>query len=777
MKRTLAQKYEAYRHNMTSGMWDTASEEFKLDVPILKRMGTGYVPGDITDKGPRWQNAWVFAERNPNGDVVGLMLRYRDTGKKFCVTGSKHGLYFEYDPSSDKSKKRFNAGRHEWMRVDDDLYPLKDKGCPVCGRQKYCMVSADDPVDPPAVLCTKKKTRIQQSTGWLHILDASRNMGGVKSPMKTSGGPVLCVEGATDWGAGLALGFSTIGRPSNLAGLDMLREMPFHGEPIWIIGENDKTVDAEGNLDWPGKDGVEKTAANLQGLGTITKVYPPDGVKDLHDWLVRGLTRDEFERYVEENGAPGDELDPDFLVDDDVIKISKRYIKETHTVRDVPVLRLYHGDWYQWNESCYERFLQSKLRGSIYEFLEGKQFMTTDQNGGKQIRPYKASRAKVSDILDAFNGTGCLIEGDPPCWTRGMDGPKPENLICFKNGVLDVEEFIDGKVTLYEPHPDLFALTSCPYDFKEGAGSTFVDDFLLDTYGGNKDCVDLVWEWNGYLLVPDMSFEKMMLLYGDPRSGKGTILEMMSNVVGVDQCCAVTLSGIVESFGLEPLLGKMVCTLGDVRNPSQKIMAAAMVIMLNIVGGDPMPVNIKGVRGLPQVYLKTRFTLAMNELPAFVDDTRAMESRLLILKHFGSHVDDEDPRIKKRVIHEAREGKLILHALNGLKRLRENNRFTKPESSNEIMTQFRAISAPVATFLQECCAVKSDSAVGMDSIFEVWVGWCKVSMRKPGLPEQFSKWLLGHAPSVKRDTTEDAGRVVQVFTGIEINDWAYEKYI
>ena len=102
MKRTLAQKYEAYRHNMTSGMWDTASEELKLDVPILKRMGTGYVPGDITDKGPRWQNAWVFAERNPNGDVVGLMLRYRETGKKFCVTGSKHGLYFEYDPSSDK---------------------------------------------------------------------------------------------------------------------------------------------------------------------------------------------------------------------------------------------------------------------------------------------------------------------------------------------------------------------------------------------------------------------------------------------------------------------------------------------------------------------------------------------------------------------------------------------------------------------------------------------------------------------------------------------------
>ena len=777
MKRTIAQKYEAYRHNMTTGMWKAMSEELKLDVSILERMGAGYVPGDITDKGPRWQNAWVFAERNSKGDVTGLLLRYRESGKKFCATGSKHGLYYEYDPSSDRSKKRFREGRHEWMRVDSGLYPLKDKGCPLCGRKKYCMVSADDPLDPPAVLCTKKKTRIQQSTGWLHILDASRNMGGITSPMKASDGPVLCVEGATDWGAGLTLGFDTIGRPSNLAGIEMLQRMPFNGRPIWIIGENDKTVNAAGDIDWPGKDGVDKTAINLQGLGPIMKVYPPEGVKDLHDWLVRGLVRDDFTEYVEEHGDRSEEIDPDLFADKDVIKIGRRFLSENFTVGESPTLRFYYGSWYQWNGSCYEQIGLPAVRGCMYDFLEGKQFIATDPSGVKRVQPYLVSRTKVSDIMEAFTRGGCLIKNDPPCWTRGVSGSKPENLICFKNGVIDVEEYINGRVTLHEPHPDFFSTTSCPYDFNGDADSKFVDDFLLETYGGNRDCADLLWEWCGYLLVPDTSFEKMMLLQGSPRSGKGTVIEMASNIVGADQHCTTTLRAMTERFGLQPFLGKHLCTLGDVRNPSASILRRALELMLGLVGGDPQPVEKKGVNDLPLVYLKARFMLAMNEILAVSDETGAMESRLLVLKHFGSHIKDEDHKIKKRVTQEAKEGKLIVNALNGLKRLRANNRFTEPKSSGEIMDQFRSMSAPVSTFLQDCCTVESDGVACLNSMFEVWSGWCRINARKSGLPEQFSKWLLGHVPSVKRSTSQNGERTVRVFTGIKIQEWAYERYI
>jgi putative DNA primase/helicase len=273
-----------------------------------------------------------------------------------------------------------------------------------------------------------------------------------------------------------------------------------------------------------------------------------------------------------------------------------------------------------------------------------------------------------------------------------------------------------------------------------------------------------------------MSFEKMMLLQGDPRCGKGTVMEMTSNIIGLDQCASTTFDSLVETFGLEPLLGKLLCTFGDIRNPRQDIMTRAMERMLGVVGADPMPINRKGVTGLPQVRLKVRFMMAMNEIPSFIDHTRAMESRLLVLKHFGSHVDDADPRVKKRVVQEAKDGKLILHALEGLKRLRENNEFTIPESSEEIMQQFRSISAPVATFLGDCCTIEEGSMAYADAMFETWSGWCRTNARKSGLPEQFAKWLLGHAPTVKRGTFEDGDRVARVFNGIKIQDWAFERY-
>ena len=777
MKRTLAQKYEAYRHNMTIGMWKAMSEELKLDVSILERMGAGYVPGDITDEGPRWQNAWVFAERNPKGDVTGLLLRYRDSGKKFCATGSKHGLYYEYDSSSDRSKNRYAPGKHTWMRVDSSDYPFKDKGCPLCGRKTFCRVSADDPTDPPAIECTKIKSKRPTTHGWLHILDTSRNMGGLKASMKISDGPVLCVEGATDWGAGLTLGFDTIGRPFNTGGIKMLQNMSFDGRPIWIIGENDKTVDAAGCANWPGKDGADKTALNLQGFGPILKIFPPEGTKDLHDWLVRGLVRDEFVKYAEEHGDRSEEIDPDVFVDKDIIKIGGRFISENFTVGESPTLRFYYGSWYQWNGSCYEQISLSAVHGRIYDFLDGKQFIATDPSGVKRVQLYLASRAKVSDIVAAFTRGGCLVKNDPPCWTRDVGGPKPENLICFKNGVLDVEEYMDGQVTLLEPSPDFFSTSSCPYDFDDSADSKFVDDFLLETYGGNRDCVDLLWEWCGYLLVPDTSFEKMMLLQGSPRSGKGTVIEMASNIVGTGQHCTTTLRAMTERFGLQPFLGKHMCTLGDVRNPSAGILRRALELMLGLVGGDPQPVEKKGVNDLPLVHLKARFMLAMNEILAVSDETGAMESRLLVLKHFGSHIRDADRKIKKRVIQEAKEGKLVMRALSGLKRLRKNNRFTEPKSSGEIMDQFRSISTPVSTFMQDCCTVESGEVASMDSMFEVWSGWCRINARKSGLPEQFSKWLLGHAPSVKRSASQDGERTMRVFTGIKVQEWAYERYV
>ena len=766
MKVTLAEQYDVYLSNMLGGMHDLCADSLGVSPDSVKAMGVGYLPGE---------QAWIFPERNAKGEVTGLMRRYVN-GRKLCVSGTKHGLYFVYNQNSDTTQKRYAPGKHNWMRVDDALYPCKDKGCPVCGRKKYCMVSREDPIDPAAVLCTKQKKGSRKfresSAAWLHILDENRNLCGSYAPVvkfTDDDGPILCVEGSSDVLAALTLGFDAIGRFSNVGGLDILKQMPITGRPLWVMGEND----LKSNGDWPGKDGVERTYLSMRGMCKCVRVMPPDGVKDLRTWLQRGLTKDELTSYVEKHGDSSDDLGPDILADDIAANIARRFIEDEHRQGDIVTLRSYHGGWCRWNGHCYKEIQPDIIRGELYAFLDGKHFVQTDGQGNDKVVPYKATRNKINDLLDAFS-QWCPVYHDPPAWLHNTDLPDPKDLIMFKNGMLDVNAYTEGNIVMYDPDPSMFTLTCCPYDFDEDATSEFAEQFLLDTYNGDELAVALVWEWLGYQLTSDMSMEKMMLLYGEPRSGKGTILDMMRATIGFDMCCSGLFKGITGQFGLETFIGKLACIFDDVRNPNRATLDEALEIILQIVGNGSVYVNKKTVRALPQVNLKTRFTMAMNEIPSFVDHSRALESRLLVLYHPNSHVDDPDPTIKTRILEEARDGRMINFALQGLKRLRNNGEFSVPEAHKLVMDQFKALATPVSTFLDDCCELNTegcdeDFMTPKNDVFAAWCGWCKRNIRKPGLPEQFSKWLMGHAPMIKTARRRtDEGRK-WFYTNIQLN--------
>ncbi len=98
--------------------------------------------------------------------------------------------------------------------------------------------------------------------------------------------PLLCVEGATDVVAGITVCLQTIGRPSCRGGIEHLTALLEHriGEVI-VLGENDRLKSG----DWPGREGAIHVAAALaRRLGrTIRWGLPPEGVKDLREWVRR----------------------------------------------------------------------------------------------------------------------------------------------------------------------------------------------------------------------------------------------------------------------------------------------------------------------------------------------------------------------------------------------------------------------------------------------------------------------------------------------------------
>jgi DNA primase len=97
----------------------------------------------------------------------------------------------------------------------------------------------------------------------------------------TEAGPLLVCEGPTDTAAALGLGFAAIGRPNCNSLVEMTVRAVRGRDEIVVVADNDAV----------GQMGADRLAGVLAlCCPHVRIVHPPDGVKDLRQWLNAGLT-------------------------------------------------------------------------------------------------------------------------------------------------------------------------------------------------------------------------------------------------------------------------------------------------------------------------------------------------------------------------------------------------------------------------------------------------------------------------------------------------------
>lgn len=84
-----AKALEMFKHSRAAQVRESLAETLGVSAVVLKRLGVGYG----CDRRGEF-SAWP--ERNPRGEVAGIVRRYND-GTKKCVRYSRHGLYFAPD--------------------------------------------------------------------------------------------------------------------------------------------------------------------------------------------------------------------------------------------------------------------------------------------------------------------------------------------------------------------------------------------------------------------------------------------------------------------------------------------------------------------------------------------------------------------------------------------------------------------------------------------------------------------------------------------------------
>jgi putative DNA primase/helicase len=743
-------------------MYAALAKELGVSVEAIKRLGLGF---DY-----KYQ-AWVIPERNVLGDVIGLSYRYANGDKTMApkktlpgkMQKNRRGLVYPFNQNYETGAKRYSPGRHNWERVGN-----AGVRCPICDKPDWCLVSAENPTDPQAVICQRVDEGSVKETngGYLHIRKSSGRLTAAhKLVLPPSDFPVLIVEGATDALAALSLGFVAIGRPSCGASGGLLGRMPLAGREVIIVGENDAGA---------GLKGMKETFAIVSKMTPGVKmVLPPEGIKDLRAWYNTGLTFEELLDYVAEHGDT--KADGTVVFEDNQPITQAEAFAAEYQHNGCPTLVTYKGRRYQWTGHQYEEVSTDDEYRRLLQFLDGKR-MTVETTTGTIIRPVPTNSRWVKDVSFCLK---CSLpmpyeEG----WLTPCDLSGADHLISFPNGILDVGEYLEsGKTKLYDPTPNLFVQGAFPYPFDPGLESDKFEPFLLDTQEGDVETVRLLQQWAGYILVPDMSLEKFMLLQGKPRAGKGTIIETFKELIGGQLCTSLSMANFTNAFGRVAMVGKLLGVLADAKPPRAGEATVALGTMLSIIGGDSVNVSRKYLEDLTNIYLKIRFMIAMNDLPSFSDDALALASRALTVPFVKSYVGNEDFTLKPRIVQEAKEGKLINWALRGLKDLRTEKGFSVPTRCQGPLQELQYASSNVRVFLKDVCDIGPAFFCSKTQLFELWKTWHTYQNLRNSSQNSFSRKLATTVPNFRTGRRRLSDGVLEyTYEGLRIKPQALDLY-
>ncbi|WP_406321923.1 phage/plasmid primase, P4 family [Streptomyces sp. NBC_01637] len=427
-------------------------------------------------------------------------------------------------------------------------------------------------------------------------------------------------------------------------------------------------------------------------------------------------------------------------------------------------LRHWRGAWMRWRGPHWDENATAAMRADLYPRVEHATYTTTDRNGQDKTVDWAPTSAKIANLMEAMAAIVHLpADTEPPAWLAAPDREHEQRtIVACQNGLLDVTTR-----DLHPLTPMFFNRVSVPFDYepKAPAPARWLG-FLNSIWPDDPEAIQALQEWFGYVLSGRTDLQKMLLIVGPMRSGKGTIARTLTALVGKRNMTGPTMSSLTTNFGLADLVDKSLAIVADARLPRQGT-ETIVERLLTISGEDAVTVDRKH-REPWSGRLPARFMLLSNELPAFRDSSGAIASRLLILTMTISNLGREDTTLDRDL---ARELPGILNwALDGLDRLTQRGRLVVPTSSAEAVALLAASTSPIRAFLDDWCEVDPEASVPKDDLYEAWRDWCKEEGRDhPGTKPTFSRDLFAAGVGIKESKLRIGGVRTPSYVGVRLD--------
>ncbi len=453
--------------------------------------------------------------------------------------------------------------------------------------------------------------------------------------------------------------------------------------------------------------------------------------------------------------------------------MAEALMEKDFTNVDGQTLQRTGGLWYRHNGACYAEMPDEAVRTRAWDFLERdcvRQTKVINAEGKAEwkIVPFKPATAHINAAMDALRSLTYSQELPMPSWLPGYIGPDAREIVSMANGLLHIP------TRQLLPHtPGYFSQNALPYGWVENGPPREWLKFLDQVWPGDQESIDTLQEMFGYLLTADTSQQKMFMIIGPKRSGKGTIGRVLRAMLGAANVASPTLTSMQKDFGLQPLIGKLCAMLPDARVAPGANTQAIVERLLMVSGEDCITVDRKHIEAWTGT-MSARFVFLTNETPQLGDASGALAGRFIVLSMNQSFYGREDTKLGSRLLEELPD--IFRWALDGRARLNARGHFVQPSAGQEDVAEMEELSSPITAFVRDCCEIGDPYMEKVDDVYDAWLMWCRENGRSsPGTKAVLGKMLRAAYAGLARNRTVWDGDRVPVYSGIRMTEETRKK--
>ena len=435
---------------------------------------------------------------------------------------------------------------------------------------------------------------------------------------------------------------------------------------------------------------------------------------------------------------------------------------EVHTD---PLIR-FADRWYAWRSGVYTQVHDEEIDTSISMFLD-----PAGKFSIKRTLHFEQMDRHVNEVRKAMERL-CHPRGlADPGSTRGFwlrnAGPDPKELLNCRNGILHLPTR-----TLMAPTPDFFCEGRTEIDFDADAGPPVAFLGFLASLELLPEEITLLQQMAGYLLQYGNPMQKVFLIVGPTRAGKGVFERVLTKLIG-ERHVGGLRAPLDDRFDLEHMIGKSLGLVSDLRLSPKSDVTSFVQKLLTISGHDliVIPRKNKSAHNAP---LPLNILMTSNEIPCLTDRGSAIAGRLIPIVLTKSHLEQEDLTLEARL---AAELPAILNwALDGYDRVMQLGRFVLPASSMHVRRQIEGQASPVSSFIRDQCELAIGAVTPKEVLRQAFDDFCSFHDFPVLQDSRFGAALKAAHPTVgTRRVRDGKGKRVWCYMNIRLRPVADDE--